>query len=158
MIFSLLLILLSGNYAQQKEAFKPSTEFELKIDYQFKQRSVAESRQRPDYSTDGNEKSKPSEGPLPYLIINFKILKLSEQEVRVKAVDYFGKSILSKKVETGDNIKLDLGFTDDMKDRVTSHSLRMQFLNEKKEEVSVVTLLIMEDGTFLVNDEVRGKF
>ena len=32
------------------------------------------------------------------------------------------------------------------------------FLTDKKKEVSVVTLSIGEDGTFLVNDEVRGKF
>lgn len=143
--------------SQNDVPFKPSDEFKVALDYKFESRRVAEANHF-DMPDPTSQKKKTSTGPLPYLLINFKVLKLSEGEVRIKAVDGRKATMFSKKAEVDGVYKLDLGFTDDMKDRVTPHEFNIYFLSSSKKEISRVNLFIKEDGTFMVNDEVRGKF
>lgn len=152
-----LLLMLSSFFEQETLPYKPNDEFEMKLNYDFKYRGSVEgiSTKKPVY--DSSEDNKRS-GPLPYLVINFKLIKLLEDEVRVKVVTNQGKTILVKKVEQGDSFKLDLGYTDDMKDRVTAYHYSIIFLNKEKIGLRIINLEIQEDGTFLLNDEKRGKF
>jgi hypothetical protein len=158
MIFSVLHVLVSV-LAQVVEApFKPNDEFQLTMDYKFKPRpTLNNSNLHIDFTNDSFQK-KSSDGPLPFLAINFKMVKLADNELRVKVVDNFNRTILTKKAKAGDEFKIELGYTDDMKDMVTANEYNVYFLSPEKSEVSRVHLLIMEDGTFLVNGEKRGKF
>ena len=54
-------------------------------------------------------------------------------------------------------LKLDLGFTDDIKDRVGAYEYTVFFLNEDKDQVSKIVIYFEKDGTYLVNGETRGK-
>jgi hypothetical protein len=160
MILAVLFLIL--NVAQQGEPevpLKPNDEFQLTVDYKFKTRSAlsTNSNLNIDYANDRILKEGGS-GPMPYLIIKFKMLKLSEQETRVKVISNASKMVLSKKVKEGEDFDLDLGYTDDMKDRVSAFEYSIYFLSAEKKSVSRVQLFIMEDGTFLVNGEKRGKF
>ncbi len=158
MIISILMVLL-GVPLQTEVPFKPNEEFQLQVDYKFKVRTGNNSSTlQIDFDKGNLEEKKTADGPLPYLIINFKMLKLSDQEVRVKVINNFGKLFLTKKIKAGEDFKLDLGFTDDMKDRVTAYEYNIYFINSDKKEVSMVHFYIHEDGTFLVNNEKRGKF
>lgn len=130
---------------------KPNDEFEVKLDYQLKQKPISDRLSIDYYETKEG-------GMLPYLILNIRLLKLSDQEVKTKIIDAKGKLIFNRKASVNDVLKLDIGYTDDVKDRVTSYKFDIVFLSADKKEVSRIYILIEEDGTFLVNDEVRGKF
>jgi hypothetical protein len=148
--FTLILLLLQANLP-----YKPSDEFQLDLDYAFKQRPVGSSNT---ILFGQGEKKTSNTGPLPYLIINLKVLKLGDTESRVKAVDGTGRILFSKKTEVGAIHKLDLGYTDDIKDRVTAYEFEIFFLTSSKKPVSHIHLFVKEDGEFLVNGEKRGKF
>ncbi len=130
---------------------KPNDEFEVKLDYQLKQKPISDRLSIDYYDTKEG-------GMLPYLILNIRLLKLSEQEVKTKLIDGKDKLIFNRKTSVNDVLKLDIGYTDDVKDRVTSYKFNIIFLSADKKEVSRIYILIEEDGTFLVNDEIRGKF
>ncbi|MBK7650493.1 MAG: hypothetical protein IPJ20_06715 [Flammeovirgaceae bacterium] len=55
-------------------------------------------------------------------------------------------------------IKIDWGFSEDIKDGMVTPEYTVLFINKDKKNVSRIYMLIQEDGTFLVNDEKRGKF
>lgn len=148
MVLFLSLVLLFQNSGTP---LKPNEEFEVKLDYQLKQKPISDRFSIDYYDTK-------EAGVLPYLILKIKPLKLSDQEVRAKMVDNKRKIVFNKKVALGDELKLDVGYTDDAKERITPHEFNLYFLSADKEEVSRVNIFIGEDGTFLVNGEVRGKF
>ena len=158
MILSILVFVLNV-WQEPNVPLKPNDEFQLTVDYKFKTRASSSnnSNLNIDYQNERILKEGGS-GPLPYLIINFKMLKLSAEEVRVKVVNNAPKVELSKKVKQGDDFDLDLGYTDDMKDRVSPFEYNIYFLSQDKEPLTRVHLYVMEDGTFLVNGEKRGKF
>jgi hypothetical protein len=156
-ILSLIYICLT---LQTDIPYKPSDEYKIELDYKFKQRQAPESNKVNvgDLTPEELQKRKYGIGPLPYLMVSFYALKLQPGEVRIKAISGDRLTMLSKKVEIDKPYLLDLGYTDDIKDRVTPHEFNVYFLTDKKKEVSRVHLFIKEDGTFLVNGEVRGKF
>jgi len=131
--------------------YKPNDEFEVKLDYQLKQKPISDRFSIDYYDTKEG-------GMLPYLILNIRPLKLSEHEVKAKIIDNKERVIFNRKTTVNDVLKIDIGYTDDAKDRVTSYKFNIIFLSSDKKEVSRIYILIEEDGTFLVNEEVRGKF
>ena len=147
-VLILLFVLLVGD--QDEVPFKPNEEFDLKLDFEFKSRTA-------DHSVAYSETSKRQSGPLPYLNVNLKVLKLGAEEVRVRVTRNKGDNILSKKAEADMLIKLDLGFTDDIKDQVTANEYTIFFLSREKTPLSKIEILFQKDGTYLVNGEKRGK-
>lgn len=139
--------------------FKASEEFKLELEYKFKPRPVSDNAYI-DLTETVKEKEKRVSGgnPLPYLIIHLSFLQLSDKEVRVRCFDNKGKNKLSRKVETDRDYLIDLGFTDDMKDRTTAHEFNLSLLSDDKVETSRIHLIVEADGTFLVNGVKRGKF
>jgi|SRR6478735_6487079 len=139
--------------------YKPSAEFEIQVDYQFKQRnSISATTIDFTETVSDLEKKRNSGGVRPYLILNLKLLKLSDQEVKARAGNNLDRSLFSKKVKEGDLLKIDMGFTDDVKDRVGAYEVTVDFLSPNKTETSRIHMFVKEDGTFLVNGEVHGKF
>jgi hypothetical protein len=95
---------------------------------------------------------------LPYLGINLHVLKLNPEEARLRIIDNMTKVVYSKKVKPDETVFVNLGFTDDMKDRVTAHEYTAYFISAEKKELSRILITVGEDGTFSVNEEKRGKF
>lgn len=150
MKFLILFILLT---MQDSIPFKAKDEFELKMDYQFKQR-ISEDRQVLDY----RETRPKATGPLPYLTLDLKILKMNEGEERIRIYDNKNTFNLTKKLKADTVVKLDLGYTADIKDRVTAHEYIVLLIGENsKEPVSKIVIHVEEDGSFLVNGEERGR-
>jgi hypothetical protein len=85
-------------------------------------------------------------------------LKLDPEEVKVRIVDNKMKVVYNRKVKQDEIVPFVMGFTDDMKDRVTAHEFTVIFMTSAKKELSRILITVNEDGTFLVNDEKRGKF
>ena len=96
--------------------------------------------------------------PLPYLILNLHMIRLTAQEKRMKAVKGSRDSFINRKVKPGDQIKIEIGFVDDLKDRTIEFEYEIVFLSEKRDPQSRIHLFVDEDGTFKINGEVRGKF
>lgn len=158
MIKYLLIFLL---FIQEEVPLKPNEEFEIKLDYKFKQRNNSvDANYKVDFSeSKADYDRRTSTNVLPYLSLNIKMLKLSEEEIRIKGVALpNGKTLFSKKVVVGEIVKMELGFTDDLKDHVTPHEYNILLLSSDKKEISRIHLMVKDDGTFLINEQVRGKF
>lgn len=137
---------------------KPKEEFEIKLNYQFKQRPHADVNAVYLEETQREKDRRTSSDVLPYLVLNVKMVKLSEQEVRVRVENNKDTRNSSKKITEGMILPIDVGFTADVKDRVAPHEYTLTFLSPQKSGVSKVVIFVDEDGTFLVNGEKRGKF
>jgi hypothetical protein len=145
-------------FLAQDLPYKPKEDFEIKLDYQFKQRPVADKNSVHLDETQKERDRRTSASMLPYLIIRINLLNLPEEEVKVRVTSNLHEIVFQKKISKGSSLPLDLGFTDDVKDRVTAHEYQLTFLSPAKKEMSRILLLIEEDGTFIVNGEKRGRF
>lgn len=159
MNISIALYVLAYFFQGAEIPFKPKDEFEVLIDYQFKQRpttdpyTVTFSESKQDHI-----KRQYGDGIRPYLILTIKLVKLSDQEVKVRALNNDRKIILNKKVNAGDLLKIDMGFTDDIKDGIGPYEVNVIFYSRDKLETSRINMLVEENGNFLVNGDIRGKF
>lgn len=142
----------------QEIPFKPKEEFEIKLDYQFKQRPQGDHNAVYLSETSGELQRRTGNAVLPYLILNIKLLKLSEEKMRVRISGNRDDRPINKKIDINSVIELDLGFTDDMKDRVKAHEYTVSFLSYDKKPMSRILISIAEDGSFFVNGEKHGKF
>lgn len=138
---------------------KANEDFLIELEYTIKPRPLASNSNINMVETEKQRKQRSTGGePLPYLILQLSILKLSGEEVRIRCTNNLGKTVLSKKAELDKKYKLDLGYTDDIKDQVTAHAYTIDFLSADKREVSRILLVVEKDGTFSVNGSKRGKF
>ena len=153
------LYFLSSFFQGTEVPLKPKDEFEVLIDYQFKQRPATDPY-TVDFTETKEERTKKQYGGgiRPYLILTIKLVKLSDQEVKVRALNNDGKLILNKKVSTDDFLKIDMGFTDDIKDRIGSYEINVFFSSREKKETSRINMMVEENGNFMVNGEIQGKF
>lgn len=149
----MLLVVRFGN-AQQTEPLKPDAEFEFKFDYSFKERIIND---KPDYQAQDPDKKPTSSGPLPYLKTELRLLKLNTGEVRVRVINQKGTTVINRKASTDSVIKIDWGFSDDVKDQIVSNSYTVLLMNDNKEVLSRITLSADADGTFFVNGQKKGR-
>ncbi|MBP9924583.1 MAG: hypothetical protein KBF45_01235 [Cyclobacteriaceae bacterium] len=152
LLFSLLLC------AQLQTPFKPADEFELKINFTIEDRPIDEPYKKGNVVLLEDRLRKDKGGPLPYLKVKLTILKVADQEFRIRVLDHQGQLVSSKKVGPNVEIKIDWGFSDDIKDGIVTPEYTVLFISKDKKNVSRIYMLVQEDGTFLVNDEKRGKF
>jgi hypothetical protein len=142
-------------FFQSDAPFKPKESFEIKFDLSFKLRdndskTIHLDETRADYDKRNNST------PLPYLVLHVKILD-AQQEVKLKVIKDNKSTILSKKIEPGMVFKLDLGFTDDIKDGISGYKHVIQFYSPKKEIVSRIVIEFDKEGNYFVNGEKRGR-
>ena len=145
---------------QQSLPYKPKEEFEIKLQYEFKQRPITNNSNTSVHlsETPRERDRRTSTSMLPYVGLNLRILKLNPEDVKMKVIDSQAKTVHNKKVQLDEIVFLNLGFTDDMKDRVTAHEYTVYFVSADKRDLNRILITINEDGTFLVNEEKRGKF
>ena len=152
---SQLMLILAFTFFQEIP-LKPKEEFEIKLDYQFKQRPTADPN-----TVNLGESSKvqrTSSGVLPYLILNIKMLALPDERTRVNITTNLSERPVTKRVSLNSVLALDMGFTDDMIDRVHAHEYTLTFIDANKLPVNRIVINVAEDGSFFVNGEKRGKF
>lgn len=154
-MINLILFLL---FVQSEVPYKPSNEFELKMDFSIQERSRADPYTLSYDQSKEDRAHKDKGGSLPYLKIKLKVLTISNNEVRIKATDSNRNLISNKKITAGTEVIINWGFTEDIKDKIVSNEFTVLFLNADKKPVSRIFMTIQEDGTFFVNEEKRGKF
>lgn len=138
--------------AQDSLRYKPSEEFEAKIDLSFKKREGDGSNT---FTFRESTKKRTMDTPIAFLIIQFKVLKLND-EVKMKILKERGSR--TAKIKVGSVEKIEMGFMEDIKSNGQPTHVILRFLNEQKKETCQVVFAITVDGTFSVNDEKRGKF
>lgn len=145
-------------FQQDEIPFKPKEEFEIKLDFQFKDRATMDPNKL-EYNQTQREyaKSRSARGPLPYLYLNLKILKQTPEEVRIRVIENGTNTVLNKKFDMNTVLRLDMGYTDDIKDRVSAYEYTVYYLTADKIPLSKVVVHFEEDGTYFVNNEKRGK-
>ena len=154
MNFSLLFIAI---FFLQEIPFKPKEQFEIKLDYQFKARPLQDANTVQLGDVPGRY-SESGAGVLPYLILNIKLLELPQEKMRVQISTNLKERPVSRKISDDALIELDLGFTDDMIDRVSAHEYILTFIDSQKNPVNRIVINVDKDGSFLVNGEKRGRF
>jgi hypothetical protein len=133
----------------QEIPLKSTDEFELKLDFQFKQKPVNEG---PTF-----EAVKSERGPLPFLAAELVVLNVLEDEMRVKVVDHLGQTIAAKNLSKNNTVRFDLGYRDDLKDQVSSHQYFIHFYAKGRDIKRRIIILFDKDGTYYVNHEKRGR-
>ncbi len=110
MITNLISSLILCFLYQDQVPYKPSEEFEIKIDYIFKERPSADRQTINFDQTDKEKKQIDAVGDMPYLRIELKVLTISESETRVRVINSDGNLVYNKKAAPGMLIKLDWGY------------------------------------------------
>lgn len=153
-----IFLLVAISFVQDTVPFKPYEEFEIKLDYKFKQRPQSDINSVHLAETEKDKERRTSAAVLPFLTLNVRMIKLSEEEVKVRITNNMNSRVATRKIEEGTIVPIEIGFTDDAKDRVSAHMYILTFISPKKAELSKVVINIDSDGTFLVNGQKRGKF
>lgn len=141
----------------QEVPFKPTSEFEVKIDYEFKSRPAHDPNTVQLGSVSRNV-AQTSSAVLPYLELHINFLVLLEEKTRMQITTNLDSRGTTKRVSVDSPYVLDLGFTVDMVDRVHAHEYTLTFLDADKNPINRILISIGEDGSFFVNGEKRGLF
>lgn len=153
-IMKLFLLILAFAFTQDIP-FKPTEEFEAKLDYQFKPRPQGD----PNTVRLGDAPRAQRAGSvLPYLVLNIRMLQLPQDKMKVGITTNLNDRPVWRKVSLDAVLELDMGFTDDMIDRVTAHEYTVTFVDNDKAPIDRILINVAEDGSFFVNGEKRGKF
>ena len=132
--------------------FRAKDDFQVELKYDLKQRPAREGQHI------SFEANKDKAGTLPYLVVHVKILNHKTDEIRFKCENNLGQSLFNRKADKSLAYQIDMGYIDDLKDHVSPYSYTVYAVSDKKDMLNKIELLVMEDGTFLVNGEKRGKF
>lgn len=154
---NVLLFVLASFLPQDSVPFKPTEEFELKLNFQFKDRARADPNKVELDQTRREYERSHSGGQLPYLFLDFRVIRKQPDEVRIRVLENNNKLVHNKKIDVNTVLKLELGFTDDIKDHVGAYEYTIFLLNEDKQPVRRVVIYFKQDGTYLVNGQMRGK-
>lgn len=154
MILSIFIV--ACGFLQDTIPLKPNEEFEVRLDYQFKPRPASGAHTI--YPGNQQVTRSASTDVLPYLVLEIKMLAVPVGKARVAISNNMDSRSAYKRVAINSMLQLDLGFTDDMIDRVKPHEYTVTFLDDEKEPVNRIVISIGEDGSFFVNGEKRGMF
>ena len=152
----LLIVFLIVALQQDQTPYKPKEEFEIKLDFEFRDRATVDANKL-EYNQTQKEYERSRGGPLPYLFLNLRVLKAAPEEVRIRVVENGVKIVLNKKYDMNTILRLDMGYTDDIKDRVSAYEYTVYYLTADKKPLSKVVVMFEEDGAYFVNGELRGK-
>lgn len=145
-------------FFQEEVPFKAKEDFEVKFEMSFKQRQASDESLTVRYDETAADREKRTNlDPLPYLTLRVKILKLQEDEIRMKVIKDDKSTVMNKKTATNQEVSLDVGFVADAKDRISGYKHVLQFLSSDKKTISQIVIEFDKDGNYLVNGEKRGK-
>ena len=153
-VFSFIVFtILSPTFCVQDDiAYEPKENFEFELDYQFKVKPPPDGDQVS--LVEGTEYRAQ---PLPYLKVKFSFSDFPGHYFRLKVVDSNGSVRKNKRLKLPETYILDMGYSDDLKDRVAPHKYTLFFVTREKEMISKVEVEVKEDGNLLLNGEFHGR-
>ncbi|MBX2969202.1 MAG: hypothetical protein KF803_07505 [Cyclobacteriaceae bacterium] len=156
-ILLILVVLYVFVYPDQEVPFKSSEEFSVRLDMKFMQRPAADPGTVKVDETRAEYLKRTSTDQLPHMTLYLLVKEAAANEVRMKIMRD-GKSVVSnRKLTIGKEIKLDVGFTDDAKDKISGYEHIVYFLSEDKKEISRIVITIDENGDYFINGQKRGR-
>ena len=139
-------------YAQDSIPYESRENFEFELDYSFKIKPPPAG----DKVNLGYSKSYTAQ-PLPYLKLKFGFLNLPNHYFRLRVEDNHGEVKRNKKLKAVETYVLDMGYSDDVKDRVTPHKYTLFFLSKERDKISKIEVEVEENGNLLLNGEFHGR-
>ena len=152
----ILFIFLVFSWAQTEVPLKANEEFECKLNLSFKSRDSAGQPDVNYVETIAERDKRLSGSPLPYLKLKLTFLVLKPEEVRMQALAA-GSLLRGKKIEVGEEIEIELGFTDDIKDGMIPQEYTVLLLSKDRKSISQITIRFTKEGDYLVNGVKRGR-
>ena len=116
-VLVLLIVIPGFLHAQEVNVpYLSSDEFDFELDYNFKTKpsnvkDVAFSEKELNNSTEN----------LPYVKMKIMLKNTSEDQFRYKVLTNKSETKLNRKIKGNDDFVIDMGFSDDIKDRVHAH-------------------------------------
>src|SRR5690349_15639877 len=111
---SLLMVLW---WIQSEPPLKPIAQFEVITNYDLRKKPETDNTKIVFERSEEDKRS--NVDLLPFISVTLKVKRWNPDVTHVKVVDQFGKQYLKKKVSDEGIYNFDMGFTDDMKDKVT---------------------------------------
>lgn len=153
LLFLLLFLFVFAGQAQEDIPYETKDNFGFELDYTFR------TRPPPD-----NEKvsfvestSRGGSQVLPYLKVKFDFPSFDTKYFKYKVENHLGVVIKSRKLKSQDFYILDMGFSDDVKDRITSHKYTIYFYNKAKKALAKIDIEVAENGDLFLNGEFHGR-
>jgi hypothetical protein len=156
-IFLFISLVLNVITKAQEIPYKPEQEYTIRLDLKFLSRSsvntteVKVSESREDYL------KRTHTFQLPHLTLYITIKETNQGEVRMKILRDGRVHTNNKRIELGKEFKLEVGYTDDAKDKVSGYNHTLLFLDASKKEVNKIVISIEENGDYRINGEMRGR-
>jgi hypothetical protein len=152
MVKSILILTLFFNFSglEPDIPLLSMQSFEYVLDYNFKNKpspDVDYLKKNPAYKTH----------PLPYVKMTFIVDGEVHNFFRYKVINNFNLTIKNKRFKGLEQIELDIGFTEDIKDRITAHSYSIIFYNDDKKAISMILINFTEEGDMYINENLLGK-
>ncbi len=141
----------------QDVPYKSDDEFAIRLDMKFKSRQLTKANEVIVSETHGEYDRRTNVSELPYLVLYVTINEVKNGEARIRTYrdgKVFGNL---KKIEVGKEIKLEIGYTDDAKDKISGFEHILYLVNDDKKQVSKIVIRIEENGDYIVNGEKRGR-
>ena len=150
----LLLLLLPGYLCAQdpKVPYLSLDDFDFELDYNFKTKpynvkDVAYSEKELNNSTEN----------LPYVKMKIMLKNTSEDQYKFKVITNKSETKLNRKLKGNDDFIIDMGFSDDIKDRVHAHQFSVIIYNKDKVPLSKIVIEFSTNGDMLINEKLMGK-
>ncbi len=136
--------------------FKPSQEFEVKIDVQIKRRPrVADDDQS---RVIEGKLQRTDKGEDPHVTARVRFLSLKPDEYKVKVKKHGGETVYNKKAQLNSFIDIDMGFIPDIKKGIGEREWDVLLFSDSRKAISLVRIACKEDGSLYVNGVLYGKF
>lgn len=153
MKFLLILLIPGYLFAQNPEVpYLSDDDFDFELDYNFKTKptnvkDVAYSEKALNNSTEN----------LPYVKMKIKLNNTSSDQFRYKVLTNRSETKLNRKIKGNDDFVIDMGFSDDIKDRVHAHQFYVVIYNKDKDPLSKIVIEFGSNGDMYINETLMGK-
>jgi len=129
-----------------------SDDFDFELDYNFKtkpsnMKDVAYSQKDLNPSTDN----------LPYVKMKILLKNTSSDHYRYKVITNKRETKVNRKVKGNDDFVIEMGFSDDIKDRVHAHQFSVFIYNKNKDPLSKIVIEFSANGDMFINEKLMGK-
>ena len=152
----LFFILLLFVGFQAEVPYKPSDEFQVNIDLNFKTKDSKYPTST--YDQNGDRLDKVSSTQLPYLAVSVTQIKFQSDEIKVVAIDSQGKTLLKKKASSDLILNFQMGFVEELKKKSPNSEITLYFLSEEKNKLRKIVFSVAPTGVFVVNGKWHGQF
>ena len=134
--------------------FLPADQFSYELDYSFKSKPAPSK----DHVELGTYQTRHDATPLPYVKMTFEVILDVNDYAKYKLADNKSTSAKTKKIKSAKEIiNLDLGYAEDIKERVQADTYYIYFIGHDKEVKHRIAIAFDKDGNMLINNEKRGK-